>query len=137
MKPLSEFVLREYGRRIRRFRGNTEKHGVIGHCIEVERIFELKVKTSGVLDGLSLCKAIGIMRRRKGPHHVGVERVGGVHMKITKESAPLWVGLGHRLLNDDLVLNREHRGKLGVPRCGPLIQVVLVPTPECDQEKGH
>ena len=57
---------------------------MVGDGIKIERCRHLDLVSRGVLDRLTLCKAVGIIRRGGGAEVIGVKGVLSVHMQIAK-----------------------------------------------------
>ena len=69
---------------------------MVGDGIKIERCRHLDLVSRGVLDRLTLCKAVGIIRRGGGAEVIGVKGVLSVHMKIAKQTHFFSTGSGQR-----------------------------------------
>ena len=57
---------------------------MVSDRVKIERCRHLNLIARGVLDRLTLCKAVGIIGRGGGAEVIGVKGVFSVHMQIAK-----------------------------------------------------
>jgi hypothetical protein len=108
VERLGDGELRELGRGVGRGLGDAEKHRVIGHGIEVERLPELDLEAGRMLDRLTPGVAIGVVGRGERAEREGVEGVRGVHVQVAEERPP--IGARRRSTpGERLGLRLEHR----------------------------
>ena len=94
MHYLREGVLGKLTRRVSCNRRDPHEHGVICHSIEVQWLRELHIEPGRMLYRLSPSKPIRITRCRQGTEGVGVKRISGVYVQITKIRIAVRVRIG-------------------------------------------
>ena len=57
---------------------------MVGYRVEIQGPVELHIEAAGVLDGLTLGVAVGVVGRCQGAELKGIQRIGGVDMEVAK-----------------------------------------------------